>query len=245
MSTQSQSVTLPTGDKITYSIDERDVLYPRLTLNPDGTLAVIVPPETPGHTVVANEQEWIASKYESQQNDLTSILDKYGIITENFTLWGKSYILQERIGQHEVKIESNRLILTAPPDYSAVNYLKKKIKQALATAIETIADSFCQQLNQDYEKITIRSQRTKWASCSGQDTLNFNLRCAFLPITHLQYLVAHEVTHLVEQTHNKNFWEVLRSFLPDYETVKNELQGFWYAVHHNSQWMSFLDTSHP
>lgn len=244
MSTESQSVTLSTGDKIPYSIDQRDVLYPRLTLKPDGTLVVIVPPETPGHTVVTSEQEWIASKYESQQNELRSILDKYGKITERFTLWGKSYSLHEKTGEHEVEIESNRLILTVPSEYSAMAYFKKKIKQALATAIRTIADNFCQQLNQSYERITIRSQRTKWASCSGQDTLNFNLRCAFLPITHLRYLVAHEVAHLEEPNHSKEFWKVLRLLLPDYEDVKNELQGFWYAVHHNQQWRSFLDTSH-
>lgn len=245
MSTEPRSVTLSTGDTIPYSIDQRDVLYPRLTLNPDGTLAVIVPPETPGHTVVTNEQEWITSKYESQQDELMSILDKYGKITEKFTLWGKSYAVHEQTGEHEIEIESNRLILTVPSDYSAMEYFKKKVKQALATAIRTIADHFCQQLNQNYEKITIRSQRTKWASCSGQDTLNFNLRCAFLPITHLRYLVAHEVTHLEETTHSKTFWEALKLLLPDYGYVKNELQGFWYAVHHNPQWMSFLDASHP
>lgn len=240
VSSGPKSVTLPSGERLPYSIDRREVEHPRITLNPDGTLAVIVPPDTPGHTLVAREEDWIAEEYHEQQAKLLAIREQYEVLEEEFTIWGKSYSLIERTGQYDLSIDAATLRVTSPESKSTEQYLYNKLRQALSVAIKAIASDFCEQINVTYSKLSIRSQRTKWASCSNGDTLNFNLRCAFLPIGHLRYLVAHEVSHLREPDHTEAFWELVDTLVPRYQTYRDELQGFWYAVHHNRQWQRLL-----
>lgn len=240
MSSVPQSVTLSTGERLPYSIYQRDVEHPRITLNPDGTLEVIVPPETPGHTLVSREEDWITAEYRAQQAELSAIRNRYEVLEEGFTIWGKSYPLVERTGQYNLCINASTVLVTSPETTPTEQYLYNKLREALSVAIETIASDFCEQLETEYSKLSIRTQRTKWASCSNGDTLNFNLRCAFLPIDHLRYLVAHEVSHLREPDHTDEFWEFVGTLVPGYQTYRDELQGFWYAVHHDTQWQRLL-----
>jgi len=241
VSTGPKSVELPNGDQVPYSVQRREVDNPRLTLNPDGTLAVVVPPNIRGDRIVASERDWIESQYESQQSQLASLLQRYDDLLGSFTLWGRSYDLQVKTGNYEISVDGSEISIVTPEEESYLRYLQRKLRDALKTAVRTLAAKFCSEVGRSYETLTVRSQRTKWASCSSGDTLNFNLRCAFLPIPHLRYLVAHEVAHLVEQSHSDEFWQVVQSLVPGYEREKSELQGFWYAVHHNPLWVDLLD----
>lgn len=243
MSTGSQLIKLASGEQVPYSIQQRDVRYPRLTLNPDGTLAVIVPPRTPGHTLVTQQQDWITAEYQAQQSKLTDILDTYGALNEGFTLWGKSHQIHVETGHFDLDTSPDSIVVTVPESHSAFGYLRTKVHQALSVAVETIAKDFCTRIGRSYSKLAIRTQRTKWASCSNGDTLNFNLRCAFLPISHLRYLVAHEVAHLIEPDHNDRFWRLVESLVGECTSLREELQGLWYAVHHNSKWQQLVDAS--
>lgn len=241
VSTGLQSVKLSSGEHVPYSVQQREVSNPRLSLNPDGTLAVVVPPDTPGHRIVSKEREWIESQYESQQAQLSTLIEEHGNLTEGFILWGRPYELRPANGNYAVSIDGDILSVVTPEGESYLRYLRGKIIDALKTAIRTLANKFCSEIEQEYEKLTVRSQRTKWASCSSGTTLNFNLRCAFLPISHLRYLVAHEVAHLAEKSHNDNFWRLVESIAPRYKSKRADLQGFWYAVHHNALWQNLIE----
>lgn len=239
MSSSSESLTLSSGEKLPYTVDQRDVENSRITLNPDGTLSVVVPPGTPESTLISQEQEWIEGEYQKQQAELSVVRQEYGLLERGLTLWGKTYTVIKQVGQYDLTI-NNGIHVTTPESASTEQYLYNQIRNALFVAVETIASDYCDRINADYANVTIRSQRTKWASCSSGDTLNFNLRCAFLPLTHLRYLVAHEVAHLCESNHSEAFWELVTSLMPEYQSFRNELQGFWYAVHHNDWWKRLL-----
>jgi predicted metal-dependent hydrolase len=162
-------------------------------------------------------------------------------VEEGLTLWGKSLTLNAQTGPKGIEIDSGRVCISTPSKESALAFLKKSLRQALREAIKTIAKPFCEQLRTNYQTLTIRSQRTKCASCSRGNTLNFNIRCAFLPIPHLKYLVGHEIAHLLEPSHNENFWELVETLVQDTEKKRGELQGFWYALHHNPLWQKLLE----
>ncbi len=73
--------------------------------------------------------------------------------------------------------------------------------------------------------ITVRNQKTRWASCSSRGTLSFNLRCSMLPLELFDYIVIHELCHLVHQDHSKGFWSLLESILPDYKKKRERLKS--------------------
>lgn len=67
-----------------------------------------------------------------------------------------------------------------------------------------------------YTALTIRGQRTRWASCSAKGAMSFNWRLLLAPEAVLDYVVWHEVCHLEVMDHSARFWALLASRCPDY-----------------------------
>lgn len=75
-----------------------------------------------------------------------------------------------------------------------------------------------------YGKITIRSQHTRWGSCSGKGNLNFNCLLMLAPRWVLDYVVVHELCHRKEMNHSARFWAQVEKVLPDYRESKKWLR---------------------
>ena len=70
------------------------------------------------------------------------------------------------------------------------------------------------------KRIAIKDPRTRWASCAPDGTLAFSWRLVLAPPWVLDYVVAHEVAHLVEMNHSPRFWAVVRALTPHGEAAK-------------------------
>ncbi|WP_224268576.1 M48 family metallopeptidase [Haloprofundus salinisoli] len=243
MSAAQGAVKLQTGEQVSYTVHRRDIQNPRLTLNPDGTLAVILPDGTPSQSLLAQNTGWIESQYEEQLKHITEIKNQYGNLMEGITLWGNTYNLIETDGEYKIQIDGEALILQSPSGRAPKPYLYNQTRKALRHALRPLAQHFCEMYETKFSTLSIRNQQTKWASCSGGRNLNFNVRCAFLPVPHIRYLVVHEVAHLLHPKHTDSFWELVASTVPKYRKLRSELQGFWYTVHRNNVWKTLLGQS--
>lgn len=76
----------------------------------------------------------------------------------------------------------------------------------------------------DFNKISIKNQKTRWGSCSKKKNLNFNYRILFLPKKIADYVIIHELFHLKEFNHSKEFWNLVAGAMPDYLEIKKELR---------------------
>jgi len=76
----------------------------------------------------------------------------------------------------------------------------------------------------DYRRVAIKDQRTLWGSCSGRKNLNFNWRLAAAPPEVLDYVVIHELCHLREMNHSRNFWALVKERCPDYAARRRWLR---------------------
>lgn len=77
-----------------------------------------------------------------------------------------------------------------------------------------------------YNKVTIKHQRSSWGSCSKNGNLNFNLLLASLPIELIDYVIIHELAHLIELNHSKKFWKVVEALDPECQSHKKLLQDY-------------------
>jgi predicted metal-dependent hydrolase len=70
-------------------------------------------------------------------------------------------------------------------------------------------------IGRDVARVNVRDTRSRWGSCSGQGSLSFSWRLIFAPEPVLEYVVAHEVAHLVEMNHGPRFWRLVESLTPN------------------------------
>lgn len=90
-------------------------------------------------------------------------------------------------------------------------------------------DSAVDRAGTSYSRLTIRDQKTRWASCSSTGAMSFNWRLLLAPEDVLDYVVEHEVAHLAVPDHSPRFWRLLAGRLPGYR----EAQG-WLRRHGGS-----------
>lgn len=72
-------------------------------------------------------------------------------------------------------------------------------------------------------RITVRNQRSRWGSCSKRGNLNFNYRLALIPDVLVDYVIVHELCHLVEFNHSKDFWNLVAQTIPNYAQLRKQL----------------------
>lgn len=79
-------------------------------------------------------------------------------------------------------------------------------------------------MNLEYNRIFIRSQKTRWGSCSRLKNLSFNWRLVMAPIEVIDYLIVHEMAHIEEMNHSASFWRLVEKACPDYKAHRRWLK---------------------
>ena len=85
-------------------------------------------------------------------------------------------------------------------------------------------EKYAQILGVSYGRITIRSQRTRWGSCSSKGNLNFNCLLTQVPEQVMDYVIVHELCHRIEMNHSGRFWKLVEQIMPDYKTHRKWLK---------------------
>jgi predicted metal-dependent hydrolase len=96
--------------------------------------------------------------------------------------------------------------------------------------ISLIVQSETMALGVKAERLTMRNQRSRWGSCSSKGWLSFNWRLVLAPHDVLDYVVVHEVCHLVEHHHGPAFWQLVESRRPNYRECKAWLDDHGWEI---------------
>ena len=76
----------------------------------------------------------------------------------------------------------------------------------------------------DIGSVKLKYNRSNWGSCSTGKNLNFSVRLYFAPTDVIDYVVVHELAHLVEMNHSDKFWKIVGDILPDYRIKEKVLK---------------------
>ncbi len=99
------------------------------------------------------------------------------------------------------------------PLASLHNWLRREARKRVHECLVVRA----REMSVKFDRLFIRGQRTRWGSCSSRKNLSFNWRLVMAPPEVLDYLVVHELAHLIEPNHSLKFWLIVKSYCPRYE----------------------------
>jgi len=200
---------------------------------PDGKVRVSAP-------IVMNEEkikihlipriQWIKKQIQKFQNQERQ--SKREMLSgESHYFEGRRYILIVKHSESKkssVKIlNSTQIQMTVPSNASREikekileNWYRKELKKRLPPLIEKWQKIIGVEVN----KITIRKMKTLWGSCNpSKKSILLNLELMKKPTQCLEYILVHEMVHLIERHHNERFHQLMDKFLPNWRTLKTEL----------------------
>jgi len=85
-------------------------------------------------------------------------------------------------------------------------------------------------LKVNVNRVSFRKMKSRWGSCSSTGNININTCLIYLPSNLIEYVVHHELTHLIERKHSKRFWSLVSSKYPNYKEIEEELSIYWFLV---------------
>jgi predicted metal-dependent hydrolase len=148
---------------------------------------------------------------------------------ESHYVWGKRYLLtvNENEGRPSIELKHNRLILRVPPhtgDRKREAVLEEWYREQLKEAVPSLIARWQRVLGVRVERFFVQRMRTRWGSCSSERrSIRLNTDLAKKPRACLEYLVVHEMIHLIEPTHNSHFVALMDQAMPQWRNVRESL----------------------
>jgi predicted metal-dependent hydrolase len=125
-------------------------------------------------------------------------------------------LLEVRAEPGRTRVHRRGAVLWTPAGAERNPALERWYRRAARAEIAPRLERACALAGSSYAKLTIRGQRTRWASCSRSGAMSFNWRLLLAPEAVLDYVVWHEVCHLEVMDHSPRFWALLERWCPDY-----------------------------
>jgi predicted metal-dependent hydrolase len=174
--------------------------------------------------IVQSKRQWIKEKLNHVQKYPLVTESKEFVSGETLMYLGKNYQLLV-VDEEFDGIEFDQRFKISKVNQPKANLLFKKwyLKQALIK-IEPLATKYAKSLGVKYNQFKTSEMKYRWGSCTIANNIIFNWRIIKAPMYVLEYLVAHELVHLIENNHTPRFWNILSIQVPNYEKAKNWLK---------------------
>lgn len=220
--------TLKIGS-IDIEIHRKDVKNLNITVHPPlGDVRVSAPlsmSETSVRIAIIGRLAWIKKQQEDFKEQRRQ--SKREMVSgESHYLWGKHYRLNviERYGKHVVTKHGQWLDLHVSPN-STIDNRRKVIENFYRGELKAVLDELLvewqKRLHVELKAYGIRKMKTKWGSCNTDAARTlFNLELAKKPYECLEYIVVHELIHLLVRTHNDDFKALMDLHVPDWKQRK-------------------------
>lgn len=217
-------------DNITVTVEKKNIkhMYIRI-LPPNGEVKVSAPKSVSNEDIirfVKSKKEWILKKQKYiLENDIKAPL-KYDNGEKHY-LWGKEYTLQ-LISNHDLKhvlINDNTLYLPIPKRSTIEkrkNILDEFYRRELKKAIPAVLDRCTKIVGRTPQSVTVRKMKN-WGNCKQDGRITLNLNLAKKDKECLEYVMIHELCHLIEFNHGKNFKKLMDEFCPNWKEIKKRL----------------------
>jgi predicted metal-dependent hydrolase len=109
-------------------------------------------------------------------------------------------------------------------DINKIEEYKKQAKVYIPNRVKEIAEKYWY----EYNTIKITSAKTRWWSCTSKKNLNFSFRLILTPVEIIDYVICHELSHLKQMNHSRQFWKEVSIMDIEYKEHDKWLKDNWY-----------------
>jgi predicted metal-dependent hydrolase len=171
---------------------------------------------------------WIRQQRQKMQTQERETPREY-LERESHFVWGQRYLLQvtEKATAPTVELSPRHLQLTCRPGTDAAHrqaVLDEWYRQQLRQAVTPLIDRWASVMGVQVRKVFVQRMKTRWGSCNPvQGHLRLNTELARKPPECLEYIVVHEMAHLLEPSHNARFQTLMDGFMPSWRHRRDQL----------------------
>lgn len=229
--------TILNGREITYTLKRSKRKYIGLKIDRSG-LSIHAPLQASlsrVETVLQEKANWITEKLEHWENKKSLVLTwahdaAYPLLGEPWRIAlkkasGEIQMTRQFSDEMPNLVFAEQLLMQLNPRQIEKFVMAWYGQQAINCFKERIA-VYAQKLNIGLPPFRLSRAKNRWGSCSTRGMIYLNWCLIQLPLHLIDYVVAHELSHLIEMNHSAAFWKVVQSVYPDYRTARRALREY-------------------
>ncbi len=197
----------------------------------EGAVSVVVPADVSLERIgelLAAKRRWIKEKIALHQ-EMTPPSSKRYVSGESFSYLGRNYRLKVEKGLFApVKLVQGRLLVSVPQGAEQPHMIRNALirwyKRQAETKLKDKVARWAPQVGVTVPNVSIKTFKSRWGSCTAKGELQFNWQIMLAPNRMVDYVVVHELCHLIRHDHSPQFWGEVGRVLPDYEECREWLK---------------------
>jgi len=212
-------------------IEYKNIKAMRLTVYPpDGRVKITAPPGTDYELIkkfAASKSGWIEKHRQKFLNHskLTGPLKNHSSVY----VWGEALELEiiERKGHPKILINAGKMQMYSRPGSSKSvrqEFLDKWYRGLLKEAAPKIIETWEKRIGVEIKKLYVRKMKTHWGSCNREkQSMRLNSELVKRSPECLEYVIVHEMLHIIEKGHDKKFYRLLNQYLPEWKSIRKKM----------------------
>lgn len=195
-----------------------------LAIDPFGRLIVRAPRRCADERIFAfirQKEDWILRK-KAQMKGAGIELPSETLQGYKLFLLGEPYeitLVKENV--ITIDTQNKRLFL---PEKNAQTRLVKWCKDNAKRILTQVTEKYAEKMSVAYQSVTITSARSRWGCCTFDNRLRYSYRLIFTPKEVVEYVVVHELSHILQKNHSSAFWREVEKFIPDWKRKRKWLR---------------------
>lgn len=201
---------------------------------PNGRVHVSSPKEWSDEDIrsfVVSRWDWIDEQRKDIANQARQSHREF-VDGESHYVLGVKYRLEVKYANAapSVEIHGGVVSMTVRPDASEskrAEVMREYLRSVLKEELAEMVDKWCKKMEVEDVAWIVKQMKTRWGSCvESKKLIQLNLELARLPRRCIEYVVVHELCHLRVHGHNRMFENLISQYLPNWKSLRNELNGF-------------------
>ena len=220
--------------KIDIVVTRKDVKHVHLSVHPPEGMVTLVAPDATrldvARAYAISKLPWIRNQQAQLRDQARESVRRY-LTRETHLVWGQPCLLEVVFAKAKPHVtqDHDRLIMTVRPEASIekrAEVLDNWYRKQLRGAVPPMISRWEKKLGVSCKGYYLQRMKTKWGSCNHQrGTIRLNTELVKKPRNLLEYIIVHELAHLIEPSHNDRFKSILDKYYPMWRETRDALNA--------------------